>query len=101
MATYWFTFRIADIGDHGARYDRLHKAAHAMSEGGKWWVESTSFYVFDSQLNIDDVAAGVKAAIDPDHDLALVGMTDVKSARAVGAVQDSDLFGLIPFAKRA
>lgn len=101
MATFWFTFRIADVGDYGARYDRLHKAAFEMAGGGKWWVESTSFYVFDSSLDIDGVAAGVKAALDPDHDLALIGMTDLKSARVVGAVQDPDLFGLIPFAKRA
>lgn len=101
MATYWLTFRIADQGDYDARYDRLHKTVFELANGGKWWVESTSFYLFDSPSTISEAAAKISGALDTDCDLALLGMTEVKSARAIGAVTDQDLFELVPFARRA
>jgi hypothetical protein len=101
MATYWLTFRIADEGDYGHRYDQLHQTVFELTGGGKWWVEPTSFYVFESTLNADQVAGRIKSCLDEDYDLALLGMPNFKTARAIGAVKDQDLFDLIPFAKRA
>lgn len=101
MATYWLTFRIADQGDYSGRYDALHHAVFEAAKGGKWWTESTSFYVFESPLNAQEVAAKIRGAINPQTDLALLGMPEFKVAKAIGAVEDEDLFNLIPFAKRA
>ena len=97
---FWVTFRIASTGDYDARYKKLNDDLSAISDSGKWWIESTSFYLFESALSIDDVAQTVANAFDPERDLALVGMPNFKSARAVGAITDGDLFKLLPFAKK-
>jgi hypothetical protein len=93
------TFRIADDQQYAQRYDNLVEAVRTIAS--EWWTESTSFLLFESALSIDDVAAKVKDAINPAKDLALIGMPDYKSARAVGAVKDGDLFKLMPFTKKA
>jgi hypothetical protein len=99
MAVYLLTFRLNEDSDYAARYDRLVEAVRETSKG--WWVESTSFILFDSDQNIDDLAATVKANLKPAVDLALVGMRDYKSARAIGAITDDDLYVLMPFTKKA
>ena len=99
MAAYWMTFRINDDPGYAERYDGLIEAIRKLAE--RWWVESTSFILFESALSIDEVATIVKAEVDPTEDLALIGMPDYKSARAVGAVTDGDLFTLMPFTKKA
>lgn len=99
-ALYWVTFRIASIGNYDARYQRLDNALSAITDDSKWWIESTSFYLFRAELDIDGVASVVAGALDLSHDLALVGMPEVKAARAIGATEDPDLFRLLPFAKK-
>ena len=90
---YWVTFRIADHGNWKARYEAVQEAVKELT-GGKWWTEPTSFLVFKSDHSIDTIASHIRAALDPDRDIAVVGMPDVKSARVVGNVEDSDLFDL-------
>lgn len=97
---YWLTFRIEQVGNHTTRYDRLMNAVSDLT-GGSWWVEPTSFVLFRSESSIDQVAAAISAELDTDRDLALVGMPEFKSARAVGAIRDQDLFKLMPFTKWA
>jgi len=67
----------------------------------RWWTESTAFIVFESDSSIDAVASAVKKAINEAVDIALIGMPDYKSARAIGAIQDGDIFKLMPFTKKA
>ena len=99
MSTYWLTFRIHENSGYSSRYDALMDSlrSHATS----WWLESTSFVLFSTANNIDQVASSVKAALDPSIDLALIGMPDFKSARVIGASTDPDLFKLMPFTKKA
>lgn len=101
MATYWITFRIAETSNYSQRYDKLMDNLRELAGSSHWWVESTSFVVFESAQDIDGVAASVKATLDPSKDLALVGMPEFKSARIIGASTDKDLFNLIPFVKKA
>jgi hypothetical protein len=99
MSVYWLTFRIENDAGYRNRYDALIEAIRVISS--KWWVEPTSFLLFESARDIDGVAAVSKAAINPRIDMALVGMPDFKSARLVGASTDQDIFALMPFTKKA
>lgn len=98
---YWMTFRLEDDGTWQRRYDALKSTISDCTTGSKWWVEPTSFILFRSEAKIDELAALVAEAIDTETDVALLAMTDYKSARVIGSVQDSDLFSLWPDAKRA
>jgi len=101
MAVYWLTFRIKKVGDYDARYEALKAAVLAVKEGPKWWVEPTSFILFKSQKNIDQVAAKIASALALNVDMALIGMPEVKDARVVGNLEDDDLLEFMPFTKRA
>lgn len=98
MSTYWLTFRIHDSGNSQERRDDLYKALDNLSSA--WWIEPTSFVVFESDSSADAIASKVKGAFDPSIDLALLGMTDFKTARLIGASEDTDIFQMIPFLKR-
>lgn len=96
---YWVTFRIAERGDYESRYENLVNTLKELS-GGTWWVEPTSFALFASDHGIDTIAEEIKSSFDYRTDLALIGMPNVKSARAVGAITDKDLFQFMPFTKK-
>jgi hypothetical protein len=98
MATYWLTFRIAEDPDYAKRYERFVNAIEKITL--KWWVEPTSFLLFESEHNIAQVAEAAKAAFNPRTDMALIGMPDFKSARLIGASTDHDIFDLMPFTKK-
>lgn len=98
MATHWLSFRIADDRTYRQRYEALVAAIQTHST--KWWLDTSSFFVFESVHSIDTIASAVKEAIDEDTDVILIGMTDFKSARLIGANQDKDIFDLIPFVKK-
>lgn len=96
---YWLTFRVQQVGNHTTRYDRMLAAINDLAT--MLWVEPTSFVLFQSPSGIDAVAAAISAELDTDRDLALLGMPNVKAARAIGAITDQDLFKLMPFTKWA
>jgi hypothetical protein len=98
MAVYWLTFRLADDAGYSQRYDALISGINAITP--KWWVESSSFILFESSKDIDGVAATARAAVSPSKDIVLIGMPDYKNARVIGPVQDQDLFALMPFTKK-
>ncbi|KZD22802.1 hypothetical protein [Tardiphaga robiniae] len=98
MSTYWITFRIHDSGNSQERRDDLYAAINDIST--MWWVEPTSFIVFESSESADTIAAKAKAAIRPSVDIVLLGMTEFKTARLIGAAVDHDIDQLIPFLKR-
>lgn len=99
MATYWLSFRIADDATYEDRYNALVASVNTAST--KWWVETTAFLVFSSEMSIDDLSARIKRTINPAKDIVLIGMPDFKSARIIGAYQDPDIFELMPFTKKA
>lgn len=99
MAVYWLSFRLADDDDYQARYDALEEAVR--TQATKWWLETSSFFVFESAQNIDSAASSVKKAINPVKDIVLIGMAEYKSGRLIGASEDSDIFKLMPFVKKA
>ena len=68
------------IGNNDARRDALMQAIKGTTKG-RWWTDPTSFFLFESDLSIDGLASHLKAAIDLDRDIAIVGMPHVKSAR--------------------
>lgn len=99
MAAYWISFRLADDRDYTQRYEALMEAIRQLST--KWWTEPTAFIVFESASKIDAVATAVKQVIDEAVDIVLIGMPEYKDARAIGAIQDGDIFTLMPFTKKA
>lgn len=100
MKTYWFAFRLNHDIDYNDRYDRVMNTLKGLSDG-KWWVEPSAFVVFRSDLNIDAVASEISAAMDTRVDVGLLGMSEIKAARVLGASNDDDIFEFMPFAKWA
>ena len=99
MAAYWMTFRIADDGRWALRYHALVDTVRSIATG-PYWDEPTSFFVFESALPIDDVAARVSRVLNMRTDVAVIGMPEWKSARVLGDTpKDDALFRLMPFAK--
>jgi hypothetical protein len=100
MATYWVTFRLKDDATYSDRYDKLSKVIDQLCDG--WWVEPTSFFLFECDDTIDTIAGKVKAAINTRTDVVLISMPHVKAARIVGTPDYGDtLRSLLPFAKAA
>lgn len=99
MPKYWLTFRIAQVGNYDERYQSLHEAVMELA-GPKWWTEPTSFYAFNSALDIDGVASVVKEQIDARYDVALIGRIGFKAYRLVGG-NDDDAFEFFPELQRA
>lgn len=99
METYWFSFHIENDSTYQQRYDRLIESIRDKLNG-KWWLETTSFIIFQSNSNIDTIALAVKAAFNPNKDIAVIGMSDYKSARLIGASKDPDIYDLMPFIKK-
>jgi hypothetical protein len=98
--TYWLSFRLRHDSSYADRYDNLVDAVKRLS-GGSWWVETSAFAVFMCELEIDSVASLVNDALDPSTDVALLGMSDFKSARVLGASIDPDIYTFMPFARAA
>lgn len=95
MSVYWLTFRLED----DERYGFLLDAVDRVSES--WWIEPSSFFLFDSGCDIDSIASRVSRAIDTAKDVVLIGIVDSKTARVIGNVTDPMLFHLMPFTLKA
>lgn len=92
--TYWLTFRIADDSTYDRRYAAFEGAVADLAEGGKWWSETTSFFLFRSSHDRATVAGIIKQALNPDTDVALLGALDFKGQTIIGAWSDPDLTAL-------
>jgi hypothetical protein len=99
MATYWITFRIADVTISGRSYeDRYNTLVKIVTENStKWWGQTTSYLAFTSSQEIGAVAAKFKGAIAPSHDLFLIREMDKQSARICGKNDDQDIYDLMPY----
>lgn len=99
MATYWLSFRLNDDSTYDERYGSLIETIR--EQAISWWVDTTAFIVFDSQLKIDGIAGSISKVINNSTDLVILGMPDYKSARLIGETEDEDIFKLISFIKKA
>lgn len=100
MAVYWLSFRIHDDAGYEAAYKSLITAVEKAVQG-KWWYDTTSFYVFSSDLAIGELSSRLKEAIRPDLDLVVLGMPEYMDGRVIGANHDADIFELISFMEKA
>ncbi|HUQ36846.1 MAG TPA: hypothetical protein VM144_10775 [Aestuariivirga sp.] len=98
MAVYWITFRLEDNPTYSKRYKAFTDEVNRLSS--KWWVEPSSFFVFESSYTIDQIATALKTTISTSVDLVVIGMPDIKAARILGDFKDQDIFELIPFIKK-
>lgn len=100
--TFLISFRIADAVvdnlDYDDRYENLKTQIKMLAEG-KYWEETTSFFAIKSSLSIDALAGELEAAIAPNYDIILLIKTEFKAARIIGALEDRDIFELIPYLK--
>lgn len=103
MATYWITFRIEDTTINGRSYStRYSEFVEAVrQQATKWWTEPTSFICFASEKDIDAICNAIKQPVSAAHDMFLIGMPELKSARVWGNNPDGDIYKLIPFLKKA
>lgn len=99
MKTYWVSYRIADVTVDGRSYENRYNAfVDGITEILQtWWSETTSYYAFTSPKGIGDVAARLKAAIKPSHDLFLLREMDARAARICGKNDDQNIFKLMPY----
>mgnify|MGYP001467596370 CR=1 FL=1 len=102
MATYWITFRIADVTVSGRSYEDRYNALVKIVTGNspKWWVQTTSYLAFTSDQGIGSIAAEFKAAIAPSHDLFLIRQMDKQSARICGKNDDKYIYDLMPYLEK-
>ncbi|MGZ8311872.1 MAG: hypothetical protein ACXWU1_10755 [Allosphingosinicella sp.] len=97
---YWVTFRIEQTGNASARYKALIDTLDELTQHLSWSAPG-AFVLFRSPRSIGEIAERIRNSIDPEVDLALVGMSEFRSARVVGAVPDEALLELMPFARQA
>lgn len=99
MSTFLVSFRIEHTGNYNDRYNSLNDAI--TQSKGTWWAETTSYYVKVTSETIESFTSRLKKCINPQHDILLVLDANVKSGRICGAVEDQDIFQLLPFLKKA
>ncbi|MBY0349494.1 hypothetical protein [Tabrizicola sp.] len=100
MRTYYVSFVIRDDPTYTDRYNTLIKSLQDLSPG-RWWAETTSFIIFESDLGTDAIVAVIEDAINVAKDIAILGATDFKVMKVIGASKDADIYKLVDFAKKA
>lgn len=102
MATIWLTFRVAQ-GTIGGRSDDERREAiyQAVREvaARTWWIEPTSFILFDSEVAVEAIAQHVREAVAEDDDIVLIRNAEHKTARVIGPAEP-DLWKLMPYVER-
>ena len=99
MTEYFITFRITDNASYERRYNALYEAVREITNG-LHWIETTSFFAFQSNLSTDDIVARVRKTIDERTDLILLSAFSVKICRIIGHVTDREIFDMVAFAKK-
>lgn len=102
MAEYvnFAAFRIREDQSYNARrsdlMDRINENAV-----GKWWPPLTSMVIFPCNLSPAQLAPILKSAINPHHDLLVVGCLTHQELVVVGDNSDDDIFSICSFAMPA
>lgn len=74
MSTYFVSFRVAEINTpEGTQAERRRSISdNAAAFGGGYWDETTSFIIFDCELDTPGAGAAVVRGLSRAHDLAVV-----------------------------
>lgn len=95
MKTLWVTFRIHKDANYNDRYGEVQEVILSHCHG-IYWLDSTSYYMFQSESSAAQVARDVAAVLGA-FDLALVGATEFKTAVFVGYSEDiASLRAIVP-----
>jgi hypothetical protein len=99
MAVFSVSFEIKYDSDYQRRYNSFTAAIEACP---KWWADTTSYYVVETNESISDFADRIYFGTDFDasRDLYLVLDAFVKSGCIRGAVKNDNIFQLLPFLKK-
>jgi len=97
--TYYVAFRIGSGGNRDHRFDAMIDTIMDVSSG-KCWLEPSSFAVFASDLSSKAIVSRFSEVLDLDFDLAVVGMTEFKFMLIIGASNDTEIYDLVPGAKK-
>ena len=98
MAIFAITFRIHDDAGYSERYESVVYAIKGQAIGnGRYWDEPTSFFLLESSLTSDNLAAKIdqNSVFSPSKDLLLVINLSQKGYKAIGNVTDNDLHELM------
>lgn len=92
VTDYWLTFRIDSETINGATSGQRRKALYdeIARISGTWWIEPTSFVLFDSEMEIGPIASMLKAKIAPSHDLVLIRELNARRARLIGHADEPE-----------
>ena len=96
---YFLSYSIGHGGNAEQRHEKLLEAVHALTSD-MWWTEAPNFLLFHSDRSIDEAAAAVAAVLHLETDMALLARADAQEARAIGAIEDSMLFEVMPYVER-
>jgi hypothetical protein len=79
------------------RLQALHDEIMAASGGGaNVWLDTTSFYIFNSNESAGTIIARIRRAIADQVDLVVLGMNEYKGGWIIGDLQDTDILALVP-----
>ncbi len=102
MEQYWISFTIADktIGgrSYNDRYEDLVNDIRAFSIN--YWLDTTSFLIFETDLSLTAVGKRCKKAIAPSEDLIVIRELNKRSAVYAGKLDDDDLKVFLPYIKK-
>jgi hypothetical protein len=99
MTTYMASFRVEEVGNDQER--RRNLEAEILRESAMHWKDTTSFLIIEVEDTIDNLASRCKEWIAQEMDVVLFRTLGKQEARVIGAVEDQDLFALMPYCKRA
>jgi len=99
MTVFTVSFSITFDDSYSQRYDSFMEQ---VKQGGKWWAETTSFVVVQTDETIDAFCSRiyVKSDFNATKDRYLVLDANAKDGRYRGVNTDDDLFTLIPYVKK-
>ncbi|MFZ5720206.1 MAG: hypothetical protein ACOY5Y_12185 [Pseudomonadota bacterium] len=98
MAIYAVSFRLDYDGNYDTRYERLTNAIRAEANGPRYWEESTSFMLLESNKQPSALADSIVAAsrLDEKRDLLLAIYLSGSRGHAIrGHYTDKDIIQLL------
>ena len=96
MSVFMVSFRIADrttvIGSYDERYGSVNTAIKLLTTG-KYWSETTSFFLIESDLNSAELATSIDRASLLDHGVDLLVCVNLskRGYKVVGDNRDQDI----------
>jgi hypothetical protein len=93
MALFAISFRIHKDNGYDTRYDSVVEAIKELAESGKYWDETTSFFLIESSTTASNLAAQIEenSVLSVSRDMLLVINLSQKGYKVIGNYQDLDL----------